>query len=79
MQDLANNSGCRAWWISLFDSNQADVNPNYSTPIAQRMESNGVVLLYTNFVALLTYNLSGWAGCNVYCSDPNDASTCGLD
>lgn len=39
MQDLANNSGCRAWWISLFDSHQADVNPNYSTPIAQRMES----------------------------------------
>jgi hypothetical protein len=78
MQDLANNSGCRAWWISLF-SIPADINPNYSTPIAQRTESNGVVLLYTNFVAPTTYNLGGWAGCNVYCSDLNDASTCGLD
>lgn len=79
MQDLANNSGCRAWWISLFDSRPADVNPNYSTPIAQRIESNGVALLYTNFVAPTTYNLSGWAGCSTYCDDPSDASTCDFD
>jgi RHS repeat-associated protein len=72
--DMANNSRCAQAWMALpvFTQNS---RPQASPLVAEVLERNGVVMLYTNFVETSTVNPSaGWAGCAVYC--PSGQTTC---
>jgi RHS repeat-associated protein len=67
-------NGCAKFWMQQFALNS---RPN-ATPLTVGLtEQNGVVMLYSNFLETTAINpLLGWAGCNVYCTNPNDVNSC---